>query len=61
MSRSIVRLERLQVAHVDLLQLHNLVDPQEWDIASGPGGALEAAIEAASKDWYALSALQATG
>jgi aryl-alcohol dehydrogenase-like predicted oxidoreductase len=39
-------LERLQVDYVDLLQLHNLVDPQEWEIALGPGGALEAAIEA---------------
>jgi predicted aldo/keto reductase-like oxidoreductase len=39
-------LERLQVDHVDLLQLHNLVEPQEWEIAMGPGGALEAAIEA---------------
>jgi len=39
-------LERLHVDHVDLLQLHNLVDPQEWEVALGPGGALEAAIEA---------------
>ena len=39
-------LERLKVAQVDLLQLHNLVDPQEWETALGPGGALEAAIEA---------------
>jgi aryl-alcohol dehydrogenase-like predicted oxidoreductase len=39
-------LERLRVDKVDLLQLHNLVDPQEWEIAMGPGGALEAAIEA---------------
>jgi aryl-alcohol dehydrogenase-like predicted oxidoreductase len=39
-------LERLQVTQVDLLQLHNLVDPHEWKIALGPGGALEAAIEA---------------
>jgi aryl-alcohol dehydrogenase-like predicted oxidoreductase len=39
-------LERLQVAQVDLLQLHNLVDSQEWETALGPGGALEAAIEA---------------
>ena len=39
-------LERLQVDHVDLLQLHNLVDPSEWEIAMGPGGALEATIEA---------------
>lgn len=39
-------LERLRVAQVDLLQLHNLVDPHEWETALGPGGALEAAIEA---------------
>jgi len=39
-------LERLGVDRVDLLQLHNLVDPGEWDIALGPGGVLEAAIEA---------------
>jgi aryl-alcohol dehydrogenase-like predicted oxidoreductase len=39
-------LERLQVEKVDLLQLHNLVDPQEWETALGDGGALEAAIEA---------------
>lgn len=39
-------LERLRVDQVDLLQLHNLVDPQEWEVAMGPGGALEAAIEA---------------
>lgn len=39
-------LERLRVDHVDLLQLHNLVDPNDWETALGPGGALEAAIEA---------------
>lgn len=39
-------LERLGVDHVDLLQLHNLVDPQEWEVAMGPDGALKAAIEA---------------
>ncbi len=39
-------LERLQVDQVDLIQLHHLVDPQEWQIALGPGGALEAAIRA---------------
>jgi len=39
-------LERLQVSQVDLLQLHNLTDPAEWEVAMGPGGALEAAIEA---------------
>ncbi len=39
-------LERLRVDSVDLLQLHNLVDPEEWETALGPGGALEAAVEA---------------
>jgi aryl-alcohol dehydrogenase-like predicted oxidoreductase len=46
-SESIRRsLERLRVDQVDLIQLHYLVDPQEWEIAMGPGGALEAAIDA---------------
>ncbi len=39
-------LERLQTPYVDLLQLHNLVDEVEWETALGPGGALEAAVEA---------------
>lgn len=39
-------LERLQVDQVDLLQLHYLIEPQEWETALGEGGALEAAIEA---------------
>jgi aryl-alcohol dehydrogenase-like predicted oxidoreductase len=39
-------LERLRVDRIDLIQLHNLVEPQEWETALGPGGALEAAIEA---------------
>jgi aryl-alcohol dehydrogenase-like predicted oxidoreductase len=39
-------LERLRVDSVDLIQLHNLVHPDEWDVAMGPGGALEACIEA---------------
>ena len=39
-------LERLRTDHVDLWQLHNLVDEHEWEVALGPGGALEAAIEA---------------
>lgn len=39
-------LERLRTNHVDLLQLHFLVDPAEWEVALGPSGALEAAIEA---------------
>lgn len=39
-------LARLGVDHVDLLQLHNLVDAAEWEIAMGPDGALRAAVEA---------------
>jgi aryl-alcohol dehydrogenase-like predicted oxidoreductase len=39
-------LERMGVDRVDLIQLHNLVDEQEWQTALGPGGALEALIEA---------------
>jgi aryl-alcohol dehydrogenase-like predicted oxidoreductase len=39
-------LERLHVDQVDLIQLHNLIDPTEWQTALGPGGALEAAIRA---------------
>ena len=39
-------LERLRVDQVDLIQLHALGHPDEWDAALGPGGALEAAVEA---------------
>jgi aryl-alcohol dehydrogenase-like predicted oxidoreductase len=39
-------LERLRVDQVDLIQLHNLVEPEAWQTALGPGGALEAAIAA---------------
>ncbi len=39
-------LERMRVSQIDLLQLHCLIDPTEWEIAMGPDGALEAAIEA---------------
>jgi len=39
-------LERLQMEQVDMLQLHNLVEPDEWDAALGTGGALEMAVEA---------------
>ena len=39
-------LERLRTDHVDLLQLHALIHPDEWDQAMGAEGALEAAVEA---------------
>src|SRR5574341_390703 len=37
-------LDRLRVDHVDLLQLHSLGHPDDWDEAMGAGGALEAAV-----------------
>jgi aryl-alcohol dehydrogenase-like predicted oxidoreductase len=39
-------LERMGVERIDLIQLHNLADPIEWDIALSPKGALDACIEA---------------
>ncbi len=39
-------LARLGTDHVDLIQLHNLVDESEWYTAMGPDGALRAAVEA---------------
>jgi aryl-alcohol dehydrogenase-like predicted oxidoreductase len=39
-------LERMAVDHVDLIQLHNLVEPDEWEVAHGPGGAVEALARA---------------
>ena len=39
-------LERLRVEQLDLLQLHNLVQEEEWEQALGPEGALRAAVEA---------------
>jgi len=35
-------LTRLGVGSVDLIQLHNLVEPDEWEVAHGAGGAVEA-------------------
>jgi len=42
-------LERLQVEKLDLIQFHNLTDEPGWETAMGPGGALEAAIDARSE------------
>jgi len=39
-------LERLRVDSVDLIQLHSLGHPDDWEQAMGPGGALEAVVEA---------------
>jgi predicted aldo/keto reductase-like oxidoreductase len=39
-------LERLRVDRLDLIQLHSLGHPDDWEQAMGPGGALEAAVRA---------------
>lgn len=39
-------LERMAVAQIDLIQFHNLTDEAGWRTAMGPGGALQAAVEA---------------
>jgi hypothetical protein len=39
-------LERMGVDHVDLIQLHNLVEDAEFEVAHGPGGAVEALVRA---------------
>lgn len=52
-------LERMGVDRVDLIQLHNLVDPDEWDVAFEPGGAVEAL--AAARDEGLVSHIGVTG
>ena len=39
-------LEQLKVDYVDLWQMHGLTNPVGWEKAMGPGGALQAMIEA---------------
>lgn len=39
-------LDRLNVDQIDLIQLHNLTDPNEWETVFGNNGALKAAEEA---------------
>jgi aryl-alcohol dehydrogenase-like predicted oxidoreductase len=39
-------LTRMGVDHVDLIQLHNLVEEDEWDVVHEPGGALDALLKA---------------
>lgn len=39
-------LDRLRTDHVDLIQLHALIHPNDWDQALSAGGALEAALKA---------------
>lgn len=39
-------LERMKTGHVNLIQMHNLVETDEWETAIGKNGALQALIEA---------------
>jgi aryl-alcohol dehydrogenase-like predicted oxidoreductase len=39
-------LTRMKTEQLDLIQFHNLAQDADWDIAMGPGGALEAALQA---------------
>jgi aryl-alcohol dehydrogenase-like predicted oxidoreductase len=39
-------LDRLRTDHIDLMQMHGLTNPIEWDQAMGENGALEAIIDA---------------
>ncbi|NUO34191.1 MAG: aldo/keto reductase [Dermatophilaceae bacterium] len=52
-------LERLQTDRVDLLQLHAIGDLGELDLATGPDGALEAAVRA--QDEGLVGAIGVTG
>jgi aryl-alcohol dehydrogenase-like predicted oxidoreductase len=52
-------LARLGVDSVDLIQLHNLVEPDEWEVAHGPGGAVEAL--AAARDEGLARGIGVTG
>ncbi len=42
-------LDRLRVDYVDLWQMHGLTGPAGWERAMGPGGTLEAFVEARDK------------
>jgi aryl-alcohol dehydrogenase-like predicted oxidoreductase len=42
-------LDRLRVDYVDLWQMHGLTGPAGWERAMGPGGTLEAFVEARAK------------
>jgi len=52
-------LERMAVERVDLVQLHNLVEPDEWEVAFAPGGAVEAL--ATARDEGLVSHIGVTG
>ena len=52
-------LERMDVEHIDMIQLHNLVEHDEFDTVFAPGGALEAL--SAARDEGLVSHIGVTG
>ena len=52
-------LDRMDVEHVDLIQLHNLVEPEEWETAFSPAGAVDAL--AAARDEGLVRFIGVTG
>jgi aryl-alcohol dehydrogenase-like predicted oxidoreductase len=52
-------LARMGVDQVDMIQLHNLVEPDEWDVAFGPDGAVAAL--AAARDEGLVRFIGVTG
>ncbi len=56
LERSLVR---MGVDRVDMIQLHNLVEPDEWEVAFAPGGAVEAL--AAARDEGIVDHVGVTG
>jgi aryl-alcohol dehydrogenase-like predicted oxidoreductase len=51
--------ERMGVDHIDLIQLHNLVEPDEWEQAFATGGVVEALV--AARDEGLVSYIGVTG
>ncbi len=49
-------LERLEVDQLDLIQLHNLVKPEEWELALAPMARCGPPSKPATRDWCASSA-----
>ena len=49
----------MQVDQIDLIQMHNLTNENDWQTAMGPGGALEALVEAKEQGLVRLLALPA--
>ncbi|HUI07101.1 MAG TPA: aldo/keto reductase [Verrucomicrobiae bacterium] len=54
-------LDRLQVQQIDLWQLHCLVDPEDWEVAFGPGGVMELAVEARNEKLIRFIGITAHG